>query len=89
MVANVRFSNEGKLTGRRRYRVGLFKRVILQVEVELIHICGFKVLEESGVRWRDAKPHEVGLPNKLYTHPTFLSINDSGGVVEKQCSDFK
>ena len=85
---------EGAKTGRRRYRIGWFNKVVLQVECEQIvtnlmnHLMNPKGNKPDGPHktfWRDAYPAEVGLPTVLLSTPTFLSIAHGGGVIEKTC----
>lgn len=68
------------LTGKRRYRVGWFNKVILQVEVEMenINILFPSNHPRKKVRWttyRDAAPHEIGIPERV-SGGVFMHIKD-------------
>lgn len=75
-------SREVGKTGRRRYRLGWFGRVIMQVEVNVrvYHLSGRS--ERNLTTWRDAKPEDVGLPTVCLSPPTFLRVHPTQGVLE-------
>ncbi len=73
-------TREKGLTGNRRYRVGFFNRVILQVEIQkendnFLLPSGHPRRKVSFTIWRDAKPHEIGIPERV-SPAMFFHIKD-------------
>lgn len=74
-------------TGKRRYRIGWFQKVVLQVEVNIHVYHRFGTRRDVSTLWRDALPAEVGLPTVCMSTPTFLSIAHDGILVEQRCEE--
>ena len=62
MVQSIPFHRQGKLTGKKRYRVSIFGKVILQVETEIVEFNpGYHCPAPDliGTRWRDATSEDI------------------------------
>lgn len=76
-------TREVGLTGKRRYRVGWWNKVILQVEVKMqtVHLLQPRRKPNEWTTWRDATTHEAGIPNRV-SAMTFIHISQGNTVVE-------
>jgi hypothetical protein len=56
----------GQLTGKSRYRISFFGKVLLQLEYHVViarkgrdHVSSYKIPEHKGLKWRDATQEDM------------------------------